>query len=154
MISKAKAARIGEGGDRFVWDTKLTGFGYRVRNSHKTYVVQYRVKDTHLQRRLKIGDASTTSNCILTIYSSGSPCCMMNSLVLSTLDFIFPLVLLCKCSSKSKEIRRSPGEVTRLGEQAYASRRIKSTSSSVWGAVISGSLKVWTIARAPDRLIC
>jgi integrase len=61
MISKAKAARIGEGGDRFVWDTKLTGFGYRVRNSHKTYVVQYRVKDTHLQRRLKIGDASKLS---------------------------------------------------------------------------------------------
>jgi integrase len=57
MISKAKAARIGEGEDRFVWDSKLIGFGYRVRNGHKTYVVQYRVKDTHLQRRLKIGDA-------------------------------------------------------------------------------------------------
>jgi integrase len=61
MISKAKAARLGEGGDRFVWDTKLTGFGYRVRNNHKTYVVQYRVKDTHLQRRLKIGDAAKLS---------------------------------------------------------------------------------------------
>src|SRR5260370_42618077 len=97
------------------------------------------------------------SNCTLAIYSSGRPCCVMNSLVSSTLDCIFPLVLLCKCSSRSKAIRgwRSPGEVTQREEQAYAPRSIKSTSSNVSADVISVSLRVWTIAkgtRSPDLL--
>ena len=59
MISKAKVT--GEAADGIVWDSKLIGFGARFRNKRKTWIVQYRVKDTHLQRRLKIGDEAKLS---------------------------------------------------------------------------------------------
>jgi integrase len=60
MISKRKD-RPRKGEDQFDWDSKLMGFGSRVRNGRKTWVVQFRLKDTHLQRRLKIGDAAKLS---------------------------------------------------------------------------------------------
>jgi integrase len=55
MISKAK------GKEGFYWDDKLIGFGRRVRDGRETWVVQYRVKDTHVQRRLKVADVAKLS---------------------------------------------------------------------------------------------
>jgi integrase len=39
--------------DRFEWDSKLTGFGKRVRDGRETWVIQYRLG--HKQRRMTIG---------------------------------------------------------------------------------------------------
>ena len=40
--------------DQFIWDSKLIGFGQRIRNGRKSWIIQYRVG--HQQRRMKIGD--------------------------------------------------------------------------------------------------
>jgi integrase len=39
--------------DRFEWDSKLTGFGKRIRDGRETWIIQYRLG--HKQRRMTIG---------------------------------------------------------------------------------------------------
>jgi integrase len=39
--------------DRFEWDSKLTGFGKRIRDGRETWVIQYRLG--HKQRRMTVG---------------------------------------------------------------------------------------------------
>jgi integrase len=42
--------------DRFEWDSKLTGFGKRLRDGRETWIIQYRLG--HKQRRMTLGSAA------------------------------------------------------------------------------------------------
>jgi integrase len=46
--------------DKIIWDGKVTGFGQRIRNGRKSWVVQYRL-GSHKQRRMKLGENLTLS---------------------------------------------------------------------------------------------